>query len=405
VDIVSVFEAVGKRAQGLIDDGELTEVEKCAIPGPGSCGGMYTANTMASAIEAMGMSLPNSSAQLAVSQDKRDDCLNAGKAALTLLKAGLLPLDIMTRKAFENAITAVIALGGSTNAVLHLLAIAHAAGVELSLEDFDRIGKRTPVLCDLKPSGKYNMSHFARIGGVTPLLKRLLNNGLLHGDCKTVTGKTMEENLAGVEEYPEDQDIVYSFANPVKKDSHLRILRGNLAPTGAVAKISGKEGLRFEGEAIVYESEESAQKGILEKEVQPGHVVVIRNEGPVGGPGMREMLGPTGAIMGRGIGKEVALITDGRFSGGSHGFVIGHITPEAAVGGPIGVIRNGDRIVIDAEVNEIRIEIPDEELQARLEAFTPPPPRATMGVLAKYAATVASASEGAVTDKYLPKRS
>jgi len=404
VDIVSVFEAVGKRAQDLIDEKELTEVEKCAIPGPGSCGGMYTANTMASAIEALGMSLPNSSAQLAISEDKRQDCVNAGAAALQLLKAGIKPRDIMTRKAFENAITTVIALGGSTNAVLHLLAIAHATGVKVDLKDFAEIGRRVPVLCDLKPSGKYNMSHFARIGGVTPLLKRLLDNGLLHGDCLTVTGRSMAENLAGEKDYPADQDIVYPFASPVKKDSHLRILYGNLAPTGAVAKISGKEGLKFEGEAIVYDSEESAQKGILDKEVQPGHVVVIRNEGPVGGPGMREMLGPTGAIMGRGIGKEVALITDGRFSGGSHGFVIGHITPEAAMGGPIGVVQNGDRIVIDAEINEINLDVPEAELESRLKACVRPEPTEKSDVLAKYAATVASASEGAVTDKYLPSR-
>ncbi len=401
VDIVSIFEAVGKRAQGLIDDEELTEVEKCAIPGPGSCGGMYTANTMASAIEAMGMSLPNSSAQLAISKDKRLDCENAGKAALNLLDKGIRPLDIMTRKAFENAITVVIALGGSTNAVLHLLAIAHAAGVELSIDDFSEIGKRVPVLCDLKPSGKYNMSHFSRIGGVTPLLKLLLDKGLLHGDCMTVTGKTMAENLAGVADYPEDQDIVLPFEKPIKPDSHLRILRGNIAPEGAVAKISGKEGLTFTGKAIVFESEEAAQKGILDKTVQAGHVVVIRNEGPVGGPGMREMLGPTGAIMGRGLGKEVALITDGRFSGGSHGFVIGHVTPEAAVGGPIGVIQDGDEITIDANINEINVTLPEGELEKRLQAHKPAGCPEKRGVLAKYAATVASASEGAVTDKYL----
>jgi dihydroxy-acid dehydratase len=403
VDIVSVFEAVGKRAQDLIDDKELTEVEKCAIPGPGSCGGMYTANTMASAIEAMGMSLPNSSAQLAVSKDKRLDCENAGKAVLKMLELGITPSQIMTRKAFENAIVVTIALGGSTNAVLHLLGIAHAAGVELCLDDFSEIGRKVPVLCDLKPSGKYNMSHFSRIGGVTPLLKMLLDQGLLHGDCMTVTGKTMAENLAEVDAYPEDQDIVMPFDKPIKPDSHLRILYGNLAPTGAVAKISGKEGLSFTGKAIIYESEEAAQKGILDKTVQSGHVVVIRNEGPVGGPGMREMLGPTSAIMGRGLGKEVALITDGRFSGGSHGFVIGHITPEAAVGGPIGVLQDGDEITIDANINEINVNLPEGELEARLKAYTPPGCPEKRGVLAKYAATVASASEGAVTDKYLNK--
>ncbi|NDV63327.1 dihydroxy-acid dehydratase [Puniceicoccales bacterium CK1056] len=403
VDIVSVFEAVGKRAQDLIDDKELTEVEKCAIPGPGSCGGMYTANTMASAIEAMGMSLPNSSAQLAISKDKREDCENAGKAVYHMIQAGITPKQIMTRKAFENAITVTIALGGSTNAVLHLLAIAHAVDVELSLDDFSEIGKRVPVLCDLKPSGKYNMSHFSRIGGVTPLMKMLLEKGLLHGDCMTVTGRTMAENLADVPHYDADQDIVMSFENPIKEDSHLRILYGNLAPTGAVAKISGKEGLTFSGKAIIYESEEAAQKGILDKTVQAGHVVVIRNEGPVGGPGMREMLGPTSAIMGRGLGKEVALITDGRFSGGSHGFVIGHITPEAAVGGPIGIIKDGDEITIDANSNEINVILPEGELEKRLEAYKAPGCPEKRGVLAKYAATVASASEGAVTDKYLSK--
>jgi dihydroxy-acid dehydratase len=401
VDIVSVFEAVGKRAQDLIDDKELTEVEKCAIPGPGSCGGMYTANTMASAIEAMGMSLPNSSAQLAVSNDKRLDCENAGKAVLAMLEKGITPKQIMTRKAFENAITVTIALGGSTNAVLHLLGIAHAAGIELSIDDFSEIGKRVPVLCDLKPSGKYNMSHFSRIGGVTPLMKLLLEKGLLHGDCLTVTGKTMAENLAEVEHYTDDQDIVTPFDKPIKKDSHLRILYGNIAPTGAVAKISGKEGLSFTGKAIIFESEEAALKGILDKTVGAGHVVVIRNEGPVGGPGMREMLAPTSAIMGRGLGKEVALITDGRFSGGSHGFVIGHITPEAAVGGPIGVIKDGDEITIDANVNEINVNLPEGELEQRLKAYKAPGCREQRGVLAKYAATVASASEGAVTDKYL----
>ena len=403
VDIVSVFEAVGQRAQGTIDDEELKAVESCAIPGPGSCGGMYTANTMASAIEAMGMSLPNSSAQLAVSKDKRLDCENAGKAVLQLLEKGIRPRDILTREALENAITVVIALGGSTNAVLHLLAIAHAAEVDLSIDDFARIGKKVPVLCDLKPSGKYHMAHFSRLGGVTPLMKMLLDEGLLHGDCLTCTGKTMAENLAGEKPYPEDQDVVHSFSDPVKADSHLRILRGNLAPGGAVAKISGKEGLSFTGKAVVYESEEDAQKGILDKTVKAGHVIVIRNEGPVGGPGMREMLGPTSAIMGRGLGKEVALITDGRFSGGSHGFVIGHVTPEAAVGGPIGILRDGDEITIDAASNEINVNISEEELEERLRAYTPPPPAETRGVLAKFAATASSASEGAVTDKRLPR--
>ncbi|MEY3000348.1 MAG: dihydroxy-acid dehydratase [Verrucomicrobiota bacterium] len=403
VDIVSVFEAVGQRAQNLIDDVELKAVEKCAIPGPGSCGGMYTANTMASAIEAMGMSLPNSSGQLAVSKEKRVDCEEAGKAVMAMIESGLTPRKIMTRKAFENAITVSIALGGSTNAVLHLLAIASACDVDLTLDDFSEIGKRVPVLCDLKPSGKYSMSHFSRIGGITPLMKRLLDKGLLHGDCLTVTGRTLAENLADVADYADDQDVVRGFDNPVKADSHLRVLYGNLAPTGAVAKISGKEGLHFTGRAVVFESEESAQAGILDQTVQAGDVVVIRNEGPVGGPGMREMLGPTSAIMGRGLGKEVALITDGRFSGGSHGFVIGHITPEAAVGGPIGILRTGDQISINAENNEINVLLPQDEYEARLKAYQPTGCPVQRGVLAKYAATVTSASEGAVTDKNLSR--
>lgn len=400
VDIVSVFEAVGQHAQGIIDAAELKKVEECAIPGAGSCGGMYTANTMACAIEALGMSLPNSSGQLAVSKEKRIDCEKAGAAVLNLLEKNILPSDIMTRKAFENAITLVIALGGSTNAVLHLLGMAHAANVPLSLDDFTRIGKNVPVLCDLKPSGKYNMSHFARIGGIPPLMKRLLNAGLLHGDCMTCTGKTVAENLADVQDYAADQDVVYPLDKPIKPDSHLRILYGNLATGGSVAKISGKEGLTFTGKAIVFESEEEAQQGILDLTVQPGHVVVVRNEGPVGGPGMREMLAPTSAVMGRGLGKSVALVTDGRFSGGSHGFVVGHITPEAAVGGPIAIIRNGDEITIDAVNNEINLNISAEEFASRMQAFKVPAPREDRGILAKYARTVSSASEGAVTDKF-----
>jgi len=401
VDIVSVFEAVGQHANQKISDEELKEIESCAIPGPGSCGGMYTANTMASAIEAMGMSLPNSSAQLAVGQDKREDCRKAGEAVMAMIKSGIRPADIMTRKAFENAVTVTIALGGSTNAVLHLLAIANTAGVPLSIDDFSEIGKRVPVLCDLKPSGKYNMSHFSRIGGLTPLLKMLLDGGFLHGDCLTVTGNTLAENLEGVAHYGDDQDVVCPIDRPIKKDSHLRILRGNLAEEGAVAKISGKEGLRFSGSAIVYESEEDALKGILSGEVQAGHVVVVRYEGPRGGPGMREMLAPTSAVMGKGLGKEVALITDGRFSGGSHGFVVGHITPEAATGGLIGLVENGDTITIDAEADEIRLEVSDEVIAERRRNWRQPPPAATRGTLAKYAKLVSSASEGAVTDDNL----
>jgi dihydroxy-acid dehydratase len=398
-DIVSVYEAIGQHAAGKVDDEGLRKIEACSIPGAGSCGGMYTANTMASAIEALGMSLPNSSAQIAISEEKKQDCRRAGEATLALLKADLKPRDIMTRKAFENAITVTIALGGSTNAVLHLLAIAHSCGVKLTIDDFTRIGKRVPVLADLKPSGKYGMVHLTRIGGLPPLMKVLLDAGLLHGDCLTVTGKTVAENLRDVKPYPAGQDVVRPLSNPIKADSHLRVLYGNLAPGGAVAKISGKEGLSFSGKAIVFESEEKALDAILAGRVKPGHVVVIRNEGPVGGPGMREMLSPTSAIMGRGLGKEVALITDGRFSGGSHGFVVGHLTPESAVGGPIGVIRNGDPITIDAVRNELTLGIPARELQARLRAWKPRRAKETRGVLAKYAHTVTSASEGAVTDK------
>jgi dihydroxy-acid dehydratase len=400
LDIVSVFEAVGKHASGEYSDQELQTVEETAIPGPGSCGGMYTANTMASAIEALGMSLPNSSAQSAVGDDKKRDSFDAGAAVLHLLEKGIKPRDIMTRKAFENAITVVIALGGSTNAVLHLLAMAHAANVELSIDDFTEIGKRVPVLADLKPSGKYVMAEMVKIGGLIPLMKQLLADGLLHGDCLTVTGKTVAQNLANSPlEFPEGQDVVRPLSDPIKKDSHLRILYGNLAPTGAVAKISGKEGLTFTGRARVFDSEEEGMKCILSGGIAEGDVIVIRREGPKGGPGMREMLGPTAAVMGRGLGDKVALITDGRFSGGSHGFVVGHITPEAYEGGPIGLLQEGDTITIDAEKNEISVALSGHELDARRAQWVQPEPRYTRGVLAKYAKLVTSASEGAVTDK------
>ena len=400
LDIVSVFEAVGKHASGEYSDQELQTVEETAIPGPGSCGGMYTANTMASAIEALGMSLPNSSAQSAVGDDKKRDSFDAGAAVLHLLEKGIKPRDIMTRKAFENAITVVIALGGSTNAVLHLLAMAHAANVELSIDDFTEIGKRVPVLADLKPSGKYVMAEMVKIGGLIPLMKQLLADGLLHGDCLTVTGKTVAQNLANSPlEFPEGQDVVRPLSDPIKKDSHLRILYGNLAPTGAVAKISGKEGLTFTGRARVFDSEEEGMKCILSGGITEGDVIVIRREGPKGGPGMREMLGPTAAVMGRGLGDKVALITDGRFSGGSHGFVVGHITPEAYEGGPIGLLQEGDTITIDAEKNEISVALSEQELDVRRAQWVQPEPRYTRGVLAKYAKLVTSASEGAVTDK------
>ena len=402
VDIVSVFEAVGAHARGDINDKQLKDIEACAIPGPGSCGGMYTANTMASAIEALGMSLPNSSSQDAISEDKANDCRNAGAAVMQLIKRGIRPSDIMTREAFENAIAVVTALGGSTNAVLHLLAMAYTMGVKLSLDDFTRIGKRTPVLADLKPSGRFVMAEFVAIGGLTPLMKTLLDEGLLHGGCLTVTGKTIKQNLAGVKPYPTDQEIVRPLSDPIKKDGHLVVLYGNLAPKGAVAKISGKEGLRFTGKARVFNSEEDALKSILNGTVKKGDVIVIRYEGPKGGPGMREMLAPTSAVMGKGLGKDVALITDGRFSGGSHGFVVGHITPEAQVGGPLAIVKNGDPITIDAEKRTLDLGIPKTEIAQRLRAWKAPKPRYVRGVLAKYMHLVNSASEGAVTDATLP---
>jgi len=396
-DIISVFEAVGAHAAGRLSDAGLAEIERTAIPGPGSCGGMYTANTMASAIEALGLSLPGSSAQEAVSEDKRSDCRRAGEAVVRLVRTGLKPRDILTRRAFENAITVVIALGGSTNAVLHLLAIAASAGVRLTLDDFARIGRRVPVLADLKPSGRYLMSELIAIGGIRPLMRTLLAAGLLHGDCLTVTGRTLREDLENVPMYVSGQDIVRPLARPLKKTSHLVILYGNLAPEGAVAKITGKEGERFEGRARVFEGEERATQAILAGRVRAGDVVVIRGEGPRGGPGMREMLSPTSALSGRGLGAQVALITDGRFSGGSHGFVVGHISPEAAVGGPIGLVRSGDQITIDAIRREIRLDVPAAELRRRRRAWKPRA-RAFRGALDKYARLVGSASQGAVTE-------
>ena len=398
-DVVSVFEAVGAHAQGTISDEALAEVERTAIPGPGSCAGMYTANTMASAIEALGLSLPNSSAQEAISGTKLDDCYRAGQAVMNLIERGIRPSDILTRDAFENAITTVIALGGSTNAVLHLLAIASSAGIELELEDFNRIGARVPVLADLRPSGRYSMSALIAIGGIRPLMKTLLDAGLLHGDCLTVSGETLAASLANVSPYPDDQDIVRPIAEPIKRDSHLVVMRGNLAPDGAVAKITGKEGLSFTGRAKVFHGEEEALQSILDGKVEAGDVVVIRYEGPRGGPGMREMLSPTGAIIGRGLGDSVALITDGRFSGGSHGFVVGHVAPEAAAGGPIALIQDGDEIRIDAVERSITLAVSDAEMERRREQWKAPPPYAERGLLAKYARLVGSASEGAVTDK------
>ena len=400
-NIISVFEAVGSHAAGSISDIQLKQIEDTAIPGPGSCGGMYTANTMASAIEALGMSLPNSSAQDAISQEKVRDCLSSGEAVMNLIKQDIKPSDIMTRSAFENAIKVTIALGGSTNAVLHLLAMAHTMGVDLELDDFTRIGKKVPMVADLKPSGKYLMSELIKIGGIQPLMRTMLDAGMLDGNCLTVTGKTLAENLSTLDPYPDNQDIIRDFSDPIKKDSHLVVLKGNLAPSGAVAKITGKEGLSFKGNARVFDSEENCLKGILEGTVKKNDVLVIRYEGPKGAPGMREMLSPTSAIMGKGLGEDVALITDGRCSGGSHGFVVGHVTPEAYDGGPIAVVRDGDPISIDAESNKITLELSDNEIETRLAEWKKPAPRYKRGVLAKYAASVASASEGAVTDKYL----
>ncbi len=400
-DIISVFEAVGQHAKGELNEIQVKQIEEVAIPGPGSCGGMYTANTMASAIEALGMSLPGSSAQNAIDSNKMDDCFRAGQQVLELLKQDIKPSDIMTRKAFENSIRVVIALGGSTNATLHLIAMAHAIGVDITLDDFVRLGKDTPLVADVRPSGKYMMSELVAIGGIQPLMKRMLAAGMLHGDVMTVTGKTLAENLADVQDYPEGQQIIMPLDKPIKKDSHLVVLTGNLAPTGAVAKITGKEGLRFEGTARVYDGEDAALAGILNGEVTAGDVVVIRYEGPKGGPGMPEMLSPTSAVMGKGLGKDVALITDGRFSGGSHGFVVGHVTPEAFDGGPIALLENGDRILIDAETRAMTVALSETELAARKAKWVRPAPKFTRGVLAKYAATVSSASEGAVTDKYL----
>ena len=397
-DIVSVFEAVGKRANNDINDIELEQIESTAIPGPGSCGGMYTANTMASAIEALGMSLPNSSSQDAISEDKNSDCLRAGEAVVNLLKKDIKPSDIMTKKAFENAITLIITLGGSTNAVLHLIAMADAIDVDLNIDDFTRIGAKVPVLADLKPSGKYMMSELVKIGGTLPLMKMLLDAGMLHGDCLTVTGKTVSENLKDVKPYSEEQKIIMPLNNPIKKDSHLRILRGNLAPEGSVAKITGKEGFTFQGKAKTFACEEDALQAVLNDKIIEGDVIVIRYEGPKGGPGMREMLAPTSAVMGKGLGGKVALITDGRFSGGTHGFVVGHITPEAFNGGILAVVEDGDEILIDAENNLLELLVDKSIIDQRLSNWQKPKPRYTKGVLAKYAKLAQSASRGAITE-------
>ena len=397
-DYVTVCEKVGEFAKGDISEEELIEIETISVKGPGSCGGMYTANTMASAIEALGMSLPGSSSQDALSNNKINDCKASGEAVMHLLEKDIKPSDIMTKAAFENAITVVIALGGSTNAVLHLLAMAHAVDVDLHLDDFSRIGKRTPVLADLKPFGSHFMSQLNAQGGIEPVMKMLLDQGLLHGDCLTVTGKTVKENLQNINGYTKEQSIVMGLDKPIKNTSHLRILYGNLSPEGAVAKITGKEGTSFSGIAKVYNSEEDGLKAILDKTIQPGDVIIIRYEGPKGGPGMREMLKPTSAIMGQGLGDKVAFLTDGRFSGGTHGFVVGHITPEAFDGGPLALVENGDKITIDADKDLLSIDISDEDLAKRKSKWTNPVNHPKKGVLAKYAKSVKSASLGAITD-------
>ena len=397
-DYVTVCEKVGEYAKGSISEEELIAVEKISVKGPGSCGGMYTANTMASAIEALGMSLPGSSSQDAVSQEKKSDCQNAGAAIANLLHLDIKPSDIMTKKAFENSIAVTIALGGSTNAVLHLLAMAHSIGVDLELSDFTRIGKKIPVLADIKPFGGHFMSELNAIGGIAPMMKTMLASNLLHGDCLTVTGKTLEENLAAIEPYPSNQKIILSPQNPIKDSSHLRILFGNLAPEGAVAKITGKEGTLFTGTAKVFNSEEEGMDAILSKSINSGDVVVIRYEGPKGGPGMREMLKPTSAIMGQGLGDSVAFITDGRFSGGTHGFVVGHISPEAELGGPIALIQDGDEIVIDANQDILNLNVAEDEMEKRRKDWKNFNSSPKSGVLAKYKRTVQSASKGAITD-------
>jgi dihydroxy-acid dehydratase len=399
LNIVSAFEALGKKFNKTISDEDFKGVIKNSCPGPGACGGMYTANTMASAIEALGMSLPYSSSNPAVSQDKQKECEDAGKAIRILLEKDIKPKDIMTRKAFENAITIVAVLAGSTNAVMHLIAMAHSVDIEITLDDFQAISDKTPVLADLKPSGKFMMEDLHAVGGIPALMKYLLKEGYIHGDCMTVTGKTIAENLESVPDLYEGQEIVHDIKNALKSSGNIQILYGNLASEGCVAKISGKEGEYFEGPAIIFESEFTVIPGLEKGLIKPGNVVVIRYCGPKGGPGMPEMLKPTSAIMGAGLGDKVALITDGRFSGGSHGFVVGHITPEAYDGGGIALIENGDLITIDAVKNTINLKISDEEFAKRKAAWVQPALKATKGVLLKYARSVSSASTGCVTDK------
>jgi len=399
IDIISAFQSYGEFLAGKIDDGTREEIVRKACPGPGACGGMYTANTMASAIEAMGMSLPYSSSTPAVDPAKQEECLKAGQAIRYLLEKDIRPRDIMTREAFENAMVLVIVLGGSTNAVIHLIAMARSVGVTLTLEDFQRISDRTPCLANLKPSGQYVMEDLHNAGGIPAVMKYLLDNGLFNGDCLTVTGKTIAENLAGVPGLDDGQEIIAPLDRPLRQTGHIRILKGNLAPGGAVAKITGKEGETFTGPARVFDSEEAMLEALEKKQIRKGDAIVIRYEGPKGGPGMPEMLTPTSAIMGAGLGGDVAMITDGRFSGGSHGFIIGHVVPEAQEGGPIALVRNGDRITIDAARNTITVDLDEEELRKRREAWTMPPYKASRGTLYRYIKTVKPASEGCVTDE------
>ena len=399
LDVISAFQSYGEYLSGNIDEQRRKEIIHYACPGAGACGGMYTANTMASAIEALGMSLPYSSSTPAEDPLKLDECLRAGAAVRNLLELDLKPRGIMTREAFENAMVLVTALGGSTNAVLHLIAMARSVNVALTIDDFQHVSDRVPLLADFKPSGSYVMEDLHRVGGVPAVLKMLLEEGLLQGDCMTVTGKTLRENLKDVPSLSSGQQIVRAFANPLKETGHIQILKGNLAPEGAVAKITGKEGLRFSGPARVYDSEENMLHALERKEVQRGDVIVIRYEGPKGGPGMPEMLTPTSAVMGAGLGKDVALITDGRFSGGSHGFIVGHVTPEAQEGGPIALVRTGDPISIDAEKNMLTVELSEQEMAARRKAWRMPPYKASRGTLAKYIRLVKNASFGCVTDE------
>ena len=399
LDIVSAFEAWGSKVAGTMSENEFQNIVEKACPGAGACGGMYTANTMASAIEALGMSLPYNSSNPATGKEKQEESIQAGEAMRILLERDIKPSDIITKQSLENAIRLVTVLGGSTNAVLHFLAIARAAKVEFTLKDFQRISDETPFLADLKPSGKYLMEDVHRVGGIPAVLKYLLNHGLLHGDCLTVTGKTLAENLNGIDDLEDGQNVIKPIEKPIKKTGHLRMLYGNLAPQGSVAKITGKEGLKFTGNAKVFNGEFETNKGISRGDVKKGDVVVIRYEGPKGGPGMPEMLKPTAAIMGAGLGKDVALITDGRFSGGTHGFVVGHITPEAQEGGAIALVENGDTITIDAENNSIELEISDSELAERKLKWKAPKLKVSSGVLYKYAKLVSSASKGCVTDE------